>query len=196
MRLRPTYDPSSDLVSYAGRAAHDLGMAGLVGGQLFGRLALHPSVTAISDQRERGAVVNTAWRRYGTVNGLGLLALTAGWVRARIGGEARDDLLTGRERQLARVKDGLVAATFVTGAATALEGVRFGRMEPGGAVPLTDGDHAAPEASEREARLKRRLNRLGVAAIAAELGVVAVNAALAQSGFRRAPLKRWLRRGG
>jgi hypothetical protein len=194
--MRATYDPSSDLVSYAGRAAHDLGMAGLVGGQLFGRLALHPSVTTISDRRERGAVVNTAWRRYGTVNTLGLLALTGGWLRARLAGEARDGLLTGRERRLARVKDGLVAATFVTGAATALEGVRFARMEPGGAVPLEDGNRAAPEATDREARLKRRLNQLGLAAITAEIGIVAVNAALAQAAFRRAPLRRLVRRGG
>ena len=32
-----------------GRAAHDVGLAGLLGGNLFGRLALHPSVTEISD---------------------------------------------------------------------------------------------------------------------------------------------------
>src|SRR4051794_29997144 len=115
--MRPRYDPSSDLVSYAGRAAHDLGLAGLVGGQLFGRLALHPSVPAISDRRERGAVVNQAWRRYGTVNTLGLAALVGGWLRARLGGEARDGLLSARERRLARAKDVLVAATFVTGTA-------------------------------------------------------------------------------
>jgi hypothetical protein len=40
-----THTPSSDLLSYAGRAAHDIGMAGLFGGQLFGRVALHPAVT-------------------------------------------------------------------------------------------------------------------------------------------------------
>lgn len=193
--MRPSFVPRSDAVSYAGRAVHDLGIAGLLGGQLFGRLALHPSVTAISDEAQRGAVVNAAWRRYGTINSLGLLAVCAGWIGARAG-EARDDLLTPRERTLARLKDALVAATFVTGAASAVEGVRFGRMEPGGAVPLTDGDHASSAATEREAQAKRRLNLLGAAAIASEAGVVVVNAALAQAGHRRAPLKRRLRRGG
>jgi hypothetical protein len=188
------YTPSSDLLSYAGRAAHDVAVAGLFGGQLFGRVALHPAVTEVSDARERGAVVNRAWRRYGAINGIGLLAVTAGWVGARLG-EAGDDKLTPRERQLAHVKDALLATTFLAGAANAIEGVRFSKAAPNGAVPLTDGDHTAPDATEREATLKRRLNRLSVVAIGAELGLVVVNAGLAQASFRRAPAKRLLRRG-
>src|SRR3712207_8941289 len=39
----------------------------------FARLALHPSVTEISDEAERGRLVNAAWRRYGAVNSLGLI---------------------------------------------------------------------------------------------------------------------------
>ena len=189
-----TYTPSSDLLSYAGRAMHDIGMAGLFGGQLFGRVALHPAVTEVSDARERGAVVNRAWRRYGVINGVGLLAVTAGWIGARVG-DASDRNLTPRERTLAHVKDALVATTFVAGAANAVEGVRFAAAAPHGAVPLADGDHASPAASDRQRSLKRRLNRLSAVTIGAELGIVAINAALAQSGFRRAPAKRLLRRG-
>ena len=37
------------VLSQIGRAAHDAGLAGLLGGNLFGRFALHPSVTEISD---------------------------------------------------------------------------------------------------------------------------------------------------
>src|SRR5215207_8397942 len=70
-------------LSQVGRAAHDLGLAGLLGGNLFGRLALHPSVTSISDERERGKLVNAAWRRYGTINSLSLLAVAGGWAGAR-----------------------------------------------------------------------------------------------------------------
>jgi hypothetical protein len=55
--------PPPARLSQAGRAAHDLGLAGLLGGNLFGRRALHPSVTEISDQEERGKVVNAAWKR-------------------------------------------------------------------------------------------------------------------------------------
>src|ERR687893_1857786 len=120
----PTIAAPSVPLSQVGRAAHDLGVAGLLGGNLFGRLALHPSVTEISDESERGKVVNAAWRRYGTVNTLSLLAVTSGWVGARLN-EASDRRLSPTERRLARAKDALVGVVAVTGVATAAEGVRF-----------------------------------------------------------------------
>jgi hypothetical protein len=181
--------PPAVPLSQLGRAAHDLGLAGLLGGNLYGRLALHPSVTEISDAAERGKVVNAAWRRYGAVNSLSLAAVAAGWAGARAN-EARDDRLSPAERRLARAKDVLVGVVAVTGLATAVQGVRFSRIEPGGAVPLLDGDHAAPSAPEQAQRAKRRLNALGIAAIAAEASLVAVNAALAQQNFRRPPRRR------
>ena len=58
--------------------------------------------------------------------------------------------------------------------------MRFARKAPGGAVPLRDGDHAAPGASDDARRAKRRLNALGAASLLAEGGLVAVNAALDQ----------------
>jgi uncharacterized membrane protein len=94
--------PSNDYVSQAGRAAHELGMAALLGGNLFGRLALHPSVDRISDPAERGEVVNAAWRRYGTINSIGLIAVTAGWYGTRAQEARGAGKLTGRERTLAR----------------------------------------------------------------------------------------------
>src|SRR5919205_621770 len=103
MSLLPPSLPASQL----GRAAQDLGLAGLLGGNLFGRIALHPSVTEISDPAERGKVVNAAWRRYGTVNSLSLAAVVTGWAGARLG-EAADSKLTPAERRLARAKDVLV----------------------------------------------------------------------------------------
>ena len=178
-------------LSQVGRAAQDIGLAGLLGGNLFGRLALHPSVTEIRDKAERGKLVNAAWRRYGTVNSLSLLAVTAGWAGARAQ-EARPRNLAPAERRLALAKDVLVGVVAVTGLVTAAEGVRFSRQQPGGAVPLDDGDHAAQEASGAERRLKRRLSRLGLASLAAEVGLVGVNAALAQQDFRRPPLRRVL----
>src|SRR3954451_23081442 len=99
-----TLTPSSDVVSQAGRAAHQLGLAALLGGNLFGRLALHPSVDRISDPRERGEVVNAAWRRYGTINSVGLVALAAGWVGAPAEEARGAGKLTGRERALARLR--------------------------------------------------------------------------------------------
>ena len=63
-------------------------------------------------------------------------------------------------------------------------------------MPLQDGDHAAPHASERAKRGKRRLNALGVATLATEAGLVAVDAALAQETFRRPPARRLIPRVG
>jgi hypothetical protein len=185
----PTLLPPPVAPSKLGRALHDLGVAGLLGGQVFGRFALHPAVSEISDPRERGALTNAAWRRYGVVNGAGLVALLAGWAGARAG-EARDAALSPREQRLARAKDVLVGAVAITGTATGIEGMRFSRLAPGGAVPLADGDHTAPGATEEQARAKRRLNVLGLAAIATEAALVVVNAALAQEGFRRPPVRR------
>jgi hypothetical protein len=175
--------------SQLGRAAHDIGLAGLLGGNLFGRLALHPSVTEISDKAERGRLVNAAWHRYGIVNSVSLLAVLAGWVGARAD-EAAPSRLSAAERRLALAKDALVGLVAVTGAATAAQGIRFAHTAPAGGVPLEDGDHTAPEASDSQRRAKRRLNALGRAALAAELGLVGVNAALAQQGFRRPPVRR------
>ena len=179
-------------VSQIGRAAHDVGLAGLLGGNLFGRLALHPSVTEITDKAERGKLVNAAWRRYGTVNSLSLVAVVAGWLGARAG-EASPGQLSFAERRLAVVKDVLVGVVAITGMWTAIQGVRFSRQAPGGAVPLADGDHAAAEASAAQVKAKRRLNALGRACLAAELSLVGVNAALAQQGFRRPPKRRAFR---
>src|SRR5829696_1558196 len=178
-------------LSQVGRAAHDIGLAGLLGGNLFGRLALHPSVTEISDSGERGKLVNAAWRRYGAVNSLSLLAVTAGWIGARAE-EARPRYLSPAERRLAVAKDVLVGVVAVTGLATAGEGIRFARQAPGGAVPLDDGDHTAAEASTAQRSAKRRLNVLGLVSLAAEAALVSVNAALAQEGFRRPPRRRAL----
>jgi len=182
-------------LSQVGRAAHDIGLAGLLGGNLFGRFALHPSVTEITDRGERGKVVNAAWRRYGTVNALSLLAVTGGWLGARLN-EASNRRLSPPERRLALAKDALVGVVTVTGLATAAEGMRFSKQAPGGAVPLRDGDHAAPEASDDARRAKRRLNGLGAVNLASEFGLVAVNAALNQYNFRRPPARRMVPRFG
>src|SRR5919199_6369559 len=101
--------PPPVVLSKIGRAAHDLGLAGLLGGNLFGRLALHPSVTEISDPAERGKVVNAAWRRYGIVNSLSLGAVAAGWLGARAD-EASNKRLGAREKRLAVARDVLLGA--------------------------------------------------------------------------------------
>src|ERR1700759_373979 len=109
-----TLHPPSPPLTQSGRAPHDIGLAGLLGGNLFGRLALHPSVTEISDQAERGKVVNAAWRRYGAINSLSLAAVATGWIGARLR-ESANDRLSADERRLAYAKDALVGLVAVTG---------------------------------------------------------------------------------
>jgi hypothetical protein len=183
----------SDTISSAGRAAHDIGLAALLGGNLFGRLAMHPALSRVSDERERGEVVNAAWRRYGTFNSVGLAAVLAGWAGARLG-EAQPRYLNDRERTLARAKDVAVVAVAVTGVASAAEGVRFGRSAPDGGVPLEDGNRTADDSSASQSRNKRILNALGGASLVAELALVGINASLAQANFRRPPARRLLKR--
>ena len=109
-------------------------------------------------------------------------------------GEARRDVLSKREHEIIRGKDVAMAAVFATGIASGLEGIRFARMEPDGAVPLADGSTPSPEASKREARAKRALNFLGAANLLAAIGLAASDAALAQTSHRRPPLRRLLKR--
>jgi hypothetical protein len=73
-----------------------------------------------------------------------------------------------------------------------VEGMRFARSAPGGAVPLRDGDHATGGAPGAAIALKKRLNVLGVVTLAAEAALVSVNAALAQESFRRPAARRRL----
>lgn len=181
------------VLSQVGRAAHDIGLAGLLGGNLYGRLAMHPAVTELSDPGERGKVINAAWRHYGTVNSLSLLGVTAGWIGARAD-EAANRRLSPRERRLAYARDGLLGVLVASGVASGLEGMRFARMAPRGAVPLVDGDHAAPQASDRQRRAKRTLNSLGLVTLTAEAALVGVNAAFAQESFRRPPARRLAQR--
>jgi hypothetical protein len=186
----PQLMPPPVPLSKIGRAAHDVGLAGLLGGNLFGRLALHPSVTEISDPAERGKVVNAAWRRYGTIQTLSLAAVTVGWLGARAD-EAAGYRLGDREKRLAQARDVLLGAVTATGLATALEGVRFSKLAPEGGVPLSDGDHAAPSANAKQTAAKRRLNALGLATLVSEVALVGVNAAFSQESFRRPPAKRF-----
>ncbi len=183
----------SDLVSSLGRAAHDVGVGALVGGNLFARLAMHPSLVHITDKRERGKVLNHSWQRYGLVNSAALTAIVLGWGGARLG-EARPALLSPTERRLALAKDAAVGAVALTGIGSAATGMRFARTAPDGAVPMKTGDAPSKRADEEAQRLKKALNLLGTLHLASAITLASVNAALAQANFRRPPARRLLRR--
>lgn len=169
----------------AAHTAHDLALAALIGGNLFGRLAMHPALTDVSDQSERGRVLNRAWRRYGTVESLALLTLVSGWV-----GERREaarppsrsrrwwEIRSKRpERETTRFRDAAMGAVLITGLASAISGVGFAQQAPKGAVPMRSGRSPAPDASKRAATLKKAVNTLGALNLASELVLVAVDSA-------------------
>jgi hypothetical protein len=142
------------------RVAQDVGIALLLGGNVFGRRAMHPAVEWISSPAERGKVVNEAWRRYGLFNSLGLAGVVGGWAIER------------RSAEPDALRDAAVVAVAVTGVASAIEGVRFGRTAPGGAVPLHSGSEPSGETPSEAVRSKRLLNALGQASALAELALI------------------------
>ncbi|MEA2449636.1 MAG: hypothetical protein QOG63_1568 [Thermoleophilaceae bacterium] len=161
----------------AGRAAQQLGIAALLGGNLFGRVAMHPALEGVCGPEDRGKVVNAAWRRYGTVNSIALAGVVGGWLGTRT--DERGDA------GLVRAKDVAVGAVVVTGVASAIAGVAFGASAPGGAVPLESGSEPASGAPREVTRLKHLLNGLGRASAVAEVALVAVDATLGASRRRR-----------
>jgi hypothetical protein len=162
--------PRNDAIS----AANDLAAAALFGGNLFGRLAMHPAVEGVCTPEERGKVVNAAWRRYGTVNSISLVAVLGSWIADRTQPQRRR--LRGRRNngKLTRAEDIAVGAVAVTGIASAITGVRFGKAAPGGAVPLESGEKAAPNAPAGARREKRALNVLGALNLMSEGALVAI----------------------
>lgn len=52
----------NDTIRTAGRAAHEIGLAAILGGNLFARIGMHPALSEVSNPRERGKVVNAVDR--------------------------------------------------------------------------------------------------------------------------------------
>ena len=175
-----------EAIPRAARAAHDLALAALIGGNLFGRVAMHPALTDVSDSSERGRVLNRAWRRYGTVNSLALLTLVGGWLEERrleTPARRRWPRRQSNDEQLRRrIRDGAMGAVVITGLASALGGVGFAQQAPKGAVPMRSGRTPSPEASQRAAALKKAVNTLGALNLVSELALVAADSALHSNG--------------
>ncbi|MDQ6607817.1 MAG: hypothetical protein M3Z06_14880 [Actinomycetota bacterium] len=164
--------------------SQELSLAALIGGNLFGRVAMNPALAQITDKAERGKVLNRTWRRYGTVNSLALAGLVGGWLPSR-----REELgalwVSRGERTMVLAKDVAVAAVVVTGLASAAGGVGFAREAPEGAVPVDSGRDPAPETPRRAARLKRLVNVLGALNLASEVALLGINVAMVQRRTRR-----------
>lgn len=183
----------NDSLANVTRAAHDVGLAAWLGGSMFAKFAMNPSLSRISDPAERGSVANAAWNGYNVVNAAGLGAAALGWTAARLT-ETEDAELTGAEKSLSLAKDGLMAVAVVTGVANGIQGARLVKQAPGGAVPIEDGTTPGPETPPEAARIQRTLGVLGNINIVSGVALVAVNAVLAQVNYSRPSTKRALTR--
>jgi hypothetical protein len=183
----------ADTLANGTRAAHDVGLAAWLGGAMFGKFALNPSLEKISSPRERGSVSNAAWNGYNAVNAAGLGAAALGWGAARLT-EARPANLSGTEKALAQTKDGLMAAAVLSGIANGVQGARLARQAPDGAVPVETGTKPSTETPAKAARIQRSLGVLGNLNIAAGVALIAVNAVLAQINHSHPAKRRALTR--
>jgi hypothetical protein len=168
----------------AAQFAQDGGLAALLGGNLFGRFAMHPALSDVSDESERGKVLNHAWRRYGNVNSLGLLGVVAGWLSTR-GSQSGALWTSPDQRTLILAKDIAVGAVAVTGLASAAGGISFAHQASEGAVPMADGTQTNSDTPSRARSLKRIVNVLGSLGLGAELLLLSVNVLLSRNAARR-----------
>ncbi len=183
----------SDTVQDVNQVLHNLGMAAWVGGALFGRVALNPSLARISSHAERGAVANAAWNAYNVVNATSLVAVGMGHIGGRLT-ELRSSNLSNREKPFVRAMDAFTTAGVITGAMSAVQGARLARQAAAGAVPVETGTKPAPETPVQAARIQRSLDVLGLLNIASGLGLVAAAGLYWRSAASRPPLSRALRR--
>ena len=146
-------------LSTAAWAAHNLGIGASLGGLLFGKTALNPSLSVIDSKPERGKILNAAWNRYNAVNIVSFGTAAATWFGGRAGlsgGEIDEE-----SRNLVLAKDVLFGAAALTGLASTIAGFRLSRQAPGGATPIESGTTPANDTPEAAARLLRMVNVLG-----------------------------------
>ena len=175
-------------LSTAAWIAHDLGLAASIGGALFGRTALDPSLRLISDPSERDRVNEEAWNRYGRVTLASHVAIAAPWLVGRLLRSGRE--VSSSARKLTRAKDILLGVSLASVAASALLGRRMARSSAGEAGPeeararASDGRRARED--RRTVALDRTLDAVGLVNLAANIGMAGLTAALAMEASQSA----------
>jgi hypothetical protein len=183
----------NDTLANSARAAHDVGLAAWLGGAMFGKLALNPSLKKITNPTERGSVLNAAWNGYNPINALGLGAAALSWGAARLT-ETHPENLSGSEHLLSQAKDGLMAVAVLTGVASGVQGVRLAKQAPDGAVPVQSGTEPDQDTPAKAASIQRSLGVLANVNILTGIALVAVNGVLAQINYSHPPTGRALTR--
>ncbi len=172
----------NDTLANTARAAHDVGLAAWLGGAMFGKIAMNPSLEQITSHTERGSVLNAAWNGYNPINAFGLGAAALSWGAARLT-ETHPDNLSGSEHRLSQAKDGLMGVAVLTGVASGVQGARLARQAPDGAVSVQSGTEPDAETPAAAARIQRSLGALANVNILTGIALVAVNGVLAQINY-------------
>ncbi len=162
--------------SRVGKVAHDLGLSTWFGGTLFGQFSLNPAVSAISDERERGRVLNEAWARFQAANLPAMLSTLLGW---RLGG-VRDDSEI-RAPGLTRAKDVLLGGAAFNTVASALLGALTAASSRGGATPVRSGTKPSRQTPPEAALAVRLLRFTGNGSLALLAATVVVSALIEAS---------------
>jgi hypothetical protein len=157
--------------SRAGKVAHGLGLSTWFGGTLFGQVSLNPAVSSISDQRERGRVLNEAWARFQAANFPAVLSTLLGW---RLGGVREDSEL--RAPGLTRTKDILLGGAAFNTVASALLGASMAASSRGGATPVRSGSKPSRQTPSEAALALRLLRFTGNGSLALLAATVVVSA--------------------
>lgn len=178
-------------LSSAAWMIHDVGLATAIGGTLFGREALQPALSEIPDRHERDQVSAAAWRRFSWLNLAGHVAVAATWMVGRTMLSGRSVSQTARTLTLA--KDVLVVASLATGLSSMILGRVLGeRTAHDGRIATRSTGESDPAPST--VRLRRAIGVLGIANLAANLGVMGVTSALSMEAGKSLPFSAVSRR--
>jgi hypothetical protein len=161
------------------RIVHNLGLATWFGGALFGQVALNPTVSRISDKKERGRVLNEAWGRFNAVNAAAIAAALLTW---RLGGLKDDAEL--RAPVLERVKDLLLGGAAVNGVASGILGARIASQSSQGDTPIESGTRPAPETPDEAATSQRLVPLTGTSTLILLAGAIAASAVIESSAVK------------
>jgi hypothetical protein len=169
--------------SNVARIAHNLGLATWFGGALFGQVALNPTISRISDSRERGRVLSESWGRFNAVTFATIAASILTW---RLGGLREDAEL--RAPALTRIKNLLLGGAVVNGIASGILGARIAKEAPGEApedgTPVEAGTQPAPETPAKAAQAQRLISITGPSALSLLATVIALSAIIDSSAVK------------
>ncbi len=166
-------------LSTAAWAAHDVSLATAVGGVLFGRTALGPSLEQISSPGERDRISASAWTRFSWLNLAAHGVMAASWIAGRTVLSGRE--VSGTARTLTLVKDGLVITSVLTGVGSNVVGFMLGKQIAKNRGPAQVNAGTVPE-DKKTLALSKATGILGTANLITNIAIVGITSVLAMEG--------------